>query len=513
LRKEQETRLSVLRKLGRVDRPLVYLFCAFAAIRVFAYAAAFPLFNNVDELVHFDLVMKYSRGQVPHALTPISPTSAHLIALYASPEYAMKPRQYADGRIPPPHWTQPAGNVADAVDKEAASLEAVVNHEASQPPVYYAIAALWMRAGEPLFSTGGLLIYWTRFLNVFLAAALVWVAYVASASLFPANRFVRLGVPLLVALIPQDTYYGIQSDVLSPLCFGLAFVGMIGFLRAEVPGVRQAILTGLAVATICLVKSSNLPLLAVVAVTMLLKVRRLFRSGSLSAAAAPLGWFLLCAFGPVIVWLGWNLSNFGDLTGNAPKIQLLGWAYRPVAVWLEHPMFSPGGALTFWSELMASFWRGEFVWGGERMALPSADAFYWLSSMLLIGVAVVGLASRSHRPGESETRMLWFGFWSFASLVVFLGVLSVIFDFGKSLYPSQQHPFFTSGRLLGAALIPFALLYVFGLDRALCRWKSERLRFLVLVAIVLLMTISEIAVNEPAFASEYNWFHMLRWRQ
>ena len=506
-------RLPVLRQNLRPDRPLVILFCALAAIRVFAYAAAFPLFNNVDELVHFDLVAKYARGQIPSALTPISPESAHLIALHASPEYALKPQHFADGLIPPPRWTRPAEDVADAVDKDAASLEAVVNHEASQPPLYYAIAALWMRAGELVLSSGGLLVYWIRFLNVFLAAALVGVAYLASASLFPEHRFMRLGAPLLVALIPQDTYYGIESDVLSPLCFGLAFVGMIGFLRAEGPGTRQAVLTGLAVAATCLVKSSNLPLLAVVTVMLLLAMRRSFRSGSLSATAVPLGWFMLCALGPVIAWFGWNLANFGDFTGNGPKIQLLGWTYSPIVVWWQHPMFSPGGALTFWSELMASFWRGEFVWGGERMALRSADALYWLSSTLLIGCAVACLVLRSSRPADLQTRMLWFGFWSFATLVGFLGVLSVIFDFGGSLYPSRQHPFFTSGRLLSAALIPFALLYVFGLDRALGRWKSERLRFLVLIAIVLLATVSEIAVNKPAFSSEYNWFHMLQWRQ
>ena len=186
-------------------------------------------------------------------------------------------------------------------------------------PLYYAIAALWMRAGEP-FTSDGPLIYWTRFLNVLLAAALVWVAYAASARLFPENRFVRLGVPLLVALVPQDAYYGIQSDVLSPLCFGLAFVGLTDFLRAEGPSRRQAMFTGLAVAATCLVKSSSLPLLAVAAVTLLCggraarldanRGRRRLR-GSDGSRSAP--------FGPVVVWFGWNLANFGDLTGNAAE--------------------------------------------------------------------------------------------------------------------------------------------------------------------------------------------------
>ena len=106
--------------------------------------------------------------------------------------------------------------------------------------------------------------------------------------------------------------------------------------------------------------------------------------------------------------------------------------------------------------------------------------------------------------------MLWFGFWGFAAQVIFLGLLSVTFDFGKCVNPSQQHPFFTSGRLLCGSEIPFALLYVYGLDWALIRVKSERLRFPLLIAIVLFMTISETVVNQVAFSSEFNWFHMLR---
>jgi hypothetical protein len=494
------------------DRPLIYLFCVLAAVRVFVYAAAFPLYNNVDELVHFDLVTRYAQGEVPRALVPISPSSARVIALHASPEYAQAPEQFPDGRIPPPRWSRPPTEVAAAIDKDASTLESAINHEASQPPLYYAVAALWLRAGELMFSDAGLLSYWIRFLNILLAVALVRVAYAASATLFPARRFIRLGVPLLVAFMPQDAYYGIQSDVLSPLCYGLAFVGMIRFVRAEVPTSREGILAGLAVAATCLVKSANLPLLAVLAGTLLLSARRWARAGSLREAATPLAALLLCAFGPVFVWFGWNLVNFGDVTGNADKVRLFGWTYKPVIDWFSHPIFTPGGALTFWSELIASFWRGEFVWHGVRLASPAADAFYWLSSLLLLGVAITGLLSRPRRTDETQRRMLWFGFWSFATLAAFLAALSVVFDFGESLYPSRQHPFFTSGRLLGAALIPFALLYVFGLDEALRRSRQERTRFAALIAIVLVATASEIVVNAAVFGGEYDWIHLLRAR-
>ena len=55
------------------ERKIVLLLCALAAIHVFVFSAAFPLFNNVDEAAHFDLVLKYSRGDLPQGIENLSP--------------------------------------------------------------------------------------------------------------------------------------------------------------------------------------------------------------------------------------------------------------------------------------------------------------------------------------------------------------------------------------------------------------------------------------------------------
>jgi hypothetical protein len=61
---------------------------------------------------------------------------------------------------------------------------------------------------------------------------------------------------------------------------------------------------------------------------------------------------------------------------------------------------------------------------------------------------------------------------------------------------------------MSGALIPFLALYVYGLDCVL-RWvKRKWLVMPVLAGICLLMTASEILANRPAFASDYNWFHL-----
>lgn len=481
------------------DWLLIALFGALASIRVLIYSAAFPFFNNVDEQAHFDLVMKYGQGHIPRSLDEMSPDAVAYIKRFSSPEYFGTPKDFPNGQVPPAPWTQ-----SEPQTRIPLTLWGL-NHEASSPPLYYLIAGIWSDLGSFLGFKGLWFLYWIRFLNVLLAPILVWLAYLAASALFPENRFILLGVPLLAAFVPQDTFYSIESDVLSPICYGFAFYHLVLFFRAEMPDPRRAIFAGCALAATILVKSSNLPLLLVVLVTLALKIRRLSQAAKLAPAALAIVEFALCALVPVVIWFLWNLSNYGDLTATAAKIRALGWTAKPLTGWFSHPIFSPRGAWIFWSGLMASFWRGEFVWMLVRLAMPAADVFYWLSSLVFVAVAMITLRKTSadfQRPG------LWLAFWSFLSLVIFMALLSIGYDFGQCAYPSREHPYFISGRLVSAGLIPFLLLYVLGLERALFWIKNAWVQFSVLIAIVVFITISEILVNRPAFASSYNLFHL-----
>ena len=137
----------------------------------------------------------------------------------------------------------------------------------AQPPLYYSVAGAWWQTGKMLGFDGGHLLYCLRFLNLVVIIALVWLGYFAARLISPGNIFLRLGVPALIAFIPQTAFYSINNDVLSPVCFGMAFICLIKFLRAEFPNVRLGIFTGLALAATFLTKISNLPLLAVSART------------------------------------------------------------------------------------------------------------------------------------------------------------------------------------------------------------------------------------------------------
>jgi hypothetical protein len=484
------------------ERHFVLALCCLAAIRVFVYSAAFPFFNNVDESPHFDLVVKYSHGLVPRKMGTVSVEASNYVRLYGSSEYYLKPEQ-----LP---FKSPA--LASEQTREVALWGAnpqYLNHESSQAPLYYAAAALWMHFGQLLGVAGAGLLYWIRFLNVFLAAALVLLGFAASSLIFPEDRFVRLGVPVLLTVLPQDIFYSIQNDVFSPLCFGVAFIGLVRWLRTDAPSAKLGLCTGLSLSAAYLTKVSNLPLIAVAAAALLIQAWRLSRSGNLRAAVPAFTLLLLSAGLPMICWAAWNVHHFGDLTGSGMKIRMLGWTRKPISQWLNHPIFTLRGLSYFWSELMASFWRGEFVWDMKRLALPAADAFYWISSIAFIGAAFIALFPRFAPRTKPQRDALWLALSAFVASVAYLALLSIIFDFGGCMYPSRAYPYFTSGRLLAGALIPFLLIYLYGLKRIAKRLKGEGLLWWILAGMVVVMAGSQIAVDRVVFASQWNWFHLV----
>src|SRR6184192_1880018 len=479
--------------------------CLLAAIRVFVFAAAFPFFNNVDEQAHVDLVIKYAHAKLPRSIEPFASDAAFCFAVYSTPEYFVKPEQYG-GEYPPPTWSLSPEEHQKILDDEIPFWESRANHESGEPPLYYSIAGCWMNFGRALGLRGLTLLYWVRFLNIALAAALVWIGFAATRSTFPDNQFLQLGVAMLLAVWPQSAFYSIQGDALSPLCFGIGFLGLAKLLQNERPGIGLAVWTGLAIAATCLIKTSNLPLPLVAIGAIASKIFRGPRNGSLRPSLITLGVFLLSLAVPLGIWFAWNHHNFGDLTATKSKIELLGWARKPFSEWWSHPIFTLNGIKEFWPDLIATFWRGEFVWHLQRMASAAADAFYAVSSAIVILATGVFLLRRGSKNNEQRF-ILWVALLSFLSIVAFLVVLSISFDFGQCPYPSREHPYFTSGRLLNAAAVPFFLLFVHAVDRFGNWTRQHWLRWTLLGATVLVLVVSQLQVNAPAFSSRYNFFH------
>lgn len=490
------------------ERKIIFLLGLLAATHVFIFSAAFPFFNVVDEQMHLDLVVRYSQADLPRALTPPAAEALPYFAIYGTPEFLWLPASQPDGKIPPPPWKQPMETVREKLLAKEAGYQAVFkNHEASQPPLYYSLAGAWWRVGKILGLDGGRLLYWLRFLNVPVIAAIVWLGWFAARKIFPENAFVRVAVPALIALLPQTAFYSIQNDVLSPLTCGAAFVLLLKFWDAEIPAVKLAAATGLALAAVFLTKTSNLPLLAVAGIFLLLKILRLVQNRKLRGSFSAVAVLFACAALPAVAWLAWCKINFGDFTGSGLKIQFLNWTPKPFIAWFHHPLFTPAGLWFFVSKNLATFWQGEFLWHRQPLALPAVDLIYVLLTLALLSVAFVVLFRCSSPLAAAQRRALWFSFASFVSLFAFFALLSVKYDFQDCFYPSRAYPFFTSGRLLLGALIPFLLLFACGLDQTLKKF-GDVTKFTALAALLLFMLASEITIDWNIFPNEYNWFHL-----
>jgi hypothetical protein len=493
--------------MDRREHLLVVAFCMMAAARVFVFAAAFPLFNNVDEQAHFDIVMKYSHGQVPRGMEPVSVESAQVFALCSSPEYFSTPERFPGGQFPPPLWTRPRYEVQAELQQTVATWQGLRNPECFQAPLYYATAGAWKRLGEWSGQRECFLAFWIRFLNVPLVALLVWLGHIGARQAFPDNRFARVAVVALLASLPQDTFYGVDNDVLSPLCFGAVFVCVTRWLQAGTPTPALAVATGLAMAATFLVKTSNVPPLAVAGAALVLDVLGRARHGAQRNSRRALVMLAVAAVVPMGLWMLRSWIVFGDVIASAKEIEVVGWSPKPFAAWWAHPLFSPAGLWKFTKELTTRFWRGEFAWHGEAVASPAADAFYVASSLVFPGLAVSAMVPARPAAKRQSSRVFWFGLATIAASVALLVHVSIAFDFGDHFYPSRGNPFLTSGRLVSGTVIPFLLLYVYGVDCVLARAKSWQ-KYGLLAAIVSLLTATEVIATGPVFASRYNWFHL-----
>ncbi|MEY2530883.1 MAG: putative rane protein, partial [Verrucomicrobiota bacterium] len=430
-------------RILRGERWLIALLCFVGALRTFLYAAAFPFFSNGDEDLHFDVIVRYSEGRVPRNFDVLSNDALNLISLYASPEFIQTPDQFQNGKFPTPLWKQPPVEAEPVIEATKAGWSSEINWEVSQPPLYYALAAFWWKTGQ-LFGLNGIQsLYWIRLLNALLVAILVAIGFVAGRTVAPGSVSLRVGTALVLAFIPQDAFYVMTNDVLSPVCFGIVFFCVLRWF-SKPPTFYLGAITGLAIAATFLTKLSNLPLITIAAGTILAHcLLPMHRSDRSTIVAFVL--MTLCAGIPILSWMLWSHANFGDITGSTTKMALLDWTRKPFSEWLHHPIFSFRGLWIFWSELIARFWRGELMWHNRELHCSLVDDFFAISSLIFIAIALCSIRPSQLR-SNLQLKVILFAAICFIAAISFFFLLSIEFDFGRCIFPSRNHPYFTSGR-------------------------------------------------------------------
>jgi hypothetical protein len=94
-----------------------------------------------------------------------------------------------------------------------------------------------------------------------------------------------------------------------------------------------------------------------------------------------------------------------------------------------------------------------------------------------------------------------------------LAAMSVAFrlEWGNFHTPWAAAPYFSEGRYVGWALLPFAVASTRGLQALTSslppRWRAPA-AWAFLGGVALAVTAGEIALARPVFASAWNWYHL-----
>ena len=495
--------------LFRRQRWIVGALCIAAVLRVLIFSMGFPLFNQVDEQDHYDMIHRYAHGYSPtHDLPGSDPVMADTFALYGSPEYLFPSSVLASTKMDSPPLAMSAERRSKIYERVFRYWTTEKNIEAQSPPVYYAVAGAWHKLGELLGLVNWRLAYWTRGLGATLYGIFVYIAYLFTKTLFPAQNFTPIAVPALLAVFPQDVFFGMNRDILSPLLAALVLLLLVSALQRGSGWQIEMIAASLLASVAFLTDVSNFVMFGAVAFIGYVIFRSEVGKRNGKSALAIMAAAMVAGSTPALLWMGRNLLVMGDITGSKAKTAYLGWTLMPrTEVW-NHPIFSLQGLSYFLKTLTESYWRGEFLWGGVPMHSPIGDAIYICLTVVMVGACAASLRRENSDETARIFKVLSVGLL-FAS-VLFLAFISLLYDFHGCFYPSRTLPYFVSGRIVIGTLLPFALILALGFEYA---WRPLR-RYvhpiLPLACLCIYLLSEQVVLRGVVFHSRFNFFALAR---
>lgn len=388
--------------------------------------------------------------------------------------------------------------------------EALWQQEGSQPPAYYALAALavawintedlqairWLNpmanTGKPL-ATGNknliihtereafpwhgtpLAVHLIRFLSVLLETVTVYFTYRLALEIAPRRNDLALAAAALVAFNPMFLFIAgsVNNDNLVVPLATLIIWLLVRTMREGWLTRGRAVLLGVLLGVAALSKLSGLGLLPLTAAALIVVAARrrawaaLLRWGAIIGllAAAIAGWWYL---------RNWRL--YGDLTGLNAMLDIAGRRIEPFTFRRLQREFEG---------FRSSYWG---VFGGFNIVTPSwVYRVYDLLS--LAGMAGWGawlLRRRGHWRSPVTGMLLLLVVW-------ILLVLVALIRWTSQTYASQ-------GRLLFPAIAAVAVLTAFGLAGWLPRrWQGRGLAVVGSIMFILAASIP-LAVIAPAYA-------------
>jgi len=389
-------------------------------------------------------------------------------------------------------------------------VEALWQQEGSQPPAYYALAALvtawidtddlsevrWLNPmaniGQPLAASNknlvihtereafpwrgtALAVHLIRLLSILLCASAVYLTYLLALEVAPRRSDLALTAAALVAFNPMFLFISgsVNNDnLIVPLATLILWL-VVRTLRQGWLSNGRALLLGLLLGLAALTKLSGLALLPLTAAVLVIVAARRRAWGALFR------WGALIAL-PVIAVAGWwylrNWQLYGEPTGLSAMLDVAGRRPEPFTFQRLKSEFQ-GFRLSYWG-----------VFGGFNVIGP--QPLYWFYDLLVLTGLAGWTAWLVRRWGKwrspAAERLLVLAVWV-------LIVLVALIRWTAQTYASQ-------GRLAFPAIGAIAVLVAFGLAGWLPRrWQG---RGLAAVSILLFLLAAAIpfAVIRPAYA-------------
>lgn len=431
--------------------PLVPLTLVWLAIlRGLLYAAAVPPWQAPDEFRHFEYVrLIVDKGRLVDYSDLWPPLQEEIITSMIDHQYwrfGYAPLPYDQAN--PPHTFEEV-------------MPPVYAHMLYQPPLYYALAALYLFPFSQADVTTQLLI--VRSFSVLLGAFTVLAAFLTTREVFPDDPFMTIGVPMMVALLPMHTFINgsVNSDNLAELLVSLVILVVIRSLYRG--GLFHFLLLPPLLLSAWFTERTALigmPI-ALAAVPFCLWRRRV--NISPKRVLVSLGLFAVLGGLALLLWgslQGWLIGPLRKAAGYLILSENLGQfaqAFSP----RTFPLY-----LHFLRTLFESFW-GRFGW----MSIPLPPFWYRIIALITL-IALGGLIAfwvkMAKKPwlfSRQERSAMFILILATVSalVVVMLGMIRV-----RTIVPEAL----PQGRYLFPVIIPLAFLFMLGLREAV----PQRLR-------------------------------------
>ena len=299
-------------------------------------------------------------------------------------------RSLATKHVPPP-----------ISHKDTPTEESEATHEGHQPPLYYALMAVFYALLRSQGASDELIWRVLRLLDI--PIGLLWISSVYALTREYFGRESRaLAATAFVALIPTSSYMAgvINNEMLISLLFTRAMLPMLRYFKTGSMTLRSAVSLGLLIGLASLTKAQGLVLVPLVVLAAFAVCRRERRSGW--AEAVRVG---LPVLGCALLVSGWWFARCWALYGT------------PLPHSLNEPMLQSGllelmavpgsclflmlvSTLAVYGYFWVPFW---LVWPFVSTMLPLIAVTVALTLVVLVGVAL-----RIRRAPDVDARSLGF---------------------------------------------------------------------------------------------------------